>query len=47
MTPLMEITLIERNGKRHELTLPDIEPVSSGWLRELCAKFFPVPNLKK
>jgi phage regulator Rha-like protein len=36
----MEITLIEKSGKRHELTLPDIEPVTCDWLNELCAKFF-------
>ncbi len=36
----MEITLIEKSGKRHNMTLPDIEPVTSDWLRELCARFF-------
>jgi hypothetical protein len=36
----MEITLIEKSGKRHEMTLPDIEPVSSDWLRSLCDRFF-------
>ena len=36
----MEITLIERSGKRHELTLSDIEPVSSDWLAALAEKFF-------
>lgn len=36
----MEITLIEKNGKRHELTMAGDHPVSSFTLRELCARFF-------
>jgi hypothetical protein len=43
MIQSMEITLIEKSGKRHELTLPDIEPVSADWLRALCEKFFGKP----
>ncbi len=42
----MEIVLVERNGNAHELMLPQVESVSSDWLRELCAKFFQTQRLQ-
>jgi hypothetical protein len=37
----MEIVLIRKDGKHHELSLPDIRgAVSSDWLRALTARFF-------